>query len=600
MEHSSKSILKTSIKYTVSMSYPDTHLFEIQMDVNELKEEETDFHFATWTPGSYLIREYSRHIQDLKAQDANNTILTPVKIAKNVWRIKHKSNFMRLKYSVYANELTVRTSHLDQSHGFFTGASLFFFLKGRENEPITLQIVTPDNSNWNIATGLKCLDSSKKIFWAANWEELIDSPVEIGHHTSIKFEYQSKLHEIAIYGEGNYSSDRIKADIQKIVSTVTDIYSSIPYESYTFIIHLSNDTYGGLEHRNSCACLYDRFSFKPEKKYFDFLSLVTHEYFHAFLVKRIKPEVFFHYDYESETYTRYLWIMEGFTNYYEYYLLFRSGLITSEIYFEVLAKRIRSLLTTPGRIKQTLEESSFDSWIKFYRPDENSLNSSISYYLKGGLIALALDFHLRLETNQVNTLDTVLKYVYEHYAIHNKGLLENSFINIISEATTIDIKDFYSKYISGYEDPDFKQLLSAAGLSLVIEHEKSTDIKSEDKGWFGADLKYENELVIVKQVPVDTPAYKAGIYANDEIIALNNYRVMAKTFNDRLVLYPPATTIELLISRGGKILKVPVLLESSPLTSYKIISLDSPTTEQLVFYKEWALSSHPSTNQRLQ
>ena len=597
---SNKSTEETLIKYTIFLPNPDSHLFEVQMDIHGLKEEETDFHLATWTPGSYLIREYSRHIQELKAEDADNNVLNSFKIAKNIWRVKHTSDFIKLKYKVYANELTVRTSHLDNSHGFFNGATLFFFIKGHENEPIKLEINLSNNYGWKIATGLKCLDSSKNIYWAANWEELIDGPVEIGNHTSIKFEYQSKLYEIAVYGWGNYQANRIKDDIQKIVSTVNDIYSILPYELYTFIIHLSDNVYGGLEHRNSCTCLYDRFSFKPDKKYFDFLSLIAHEYFHAYLVKRIKPEAFFHYDYELETYSRHLWVMEGFTNYYEYYLLFRSGLITPEIYFEILAKRIKSLLTTPGRKKQSLLEASFDSWIKFYRPDENSINSTISYYLKGGLIAFALDFHLRIETNYVKTLDNILEHLYQHYAALNKGFSEDNFVDIVKEATNVDISDFYSKYIFGYEDPDFGKFLSFAGLNLVIEREKSSDKNEEDKGWFGADIKYDNELILVKQVPSDTPAYKAGIYANDEIIAIDNYRVMAKNFNERLALYQPETKVEFLINRSGRLIKVNVLLEKSPLTSYKIVPLDSPTVEQLAFYKNWSLSAHPSIDKKPQ
>jgi predicted metalloprotease with PDZ domain len=422
----------TDIAFTVSMPRPHTHLFEIEISVKRngtlIAPPEELLVMPVWTPGSYLVREFERHVQDFAATDAAGEPLKWEKINKNTWRVATgRSRDWHATYKVYANELSVRTSELNSSHGYWNNANLLMYLEGHLTSPSTVRVVAPDV--WKVATGLPLAPGQRNTFRAENFDVLYDSPFEVSNFKSILFNVKGVQHRIVIDGEGNYDPERMRRDVQKIVETQVEMMGGeIPYRDYTFILHLRAGTGGGLEHANSTSLGYSPFGFgtlggeratsaspnappvSPE--YRGFLSLASHEFFHLWNVKRIRPDALGPFDYTKENYTKLLWVAEGITDYYGDLTLRRAGLIGDTEFIRAAGSAIQSLQNTPGRLVQSVEESSFDAWVKFYRPDENTLNSQVSYYDKGAILGLLLDLEIRKRTNGAKSLDDVLRALY--------------------------------------------------------------------------------------------------------------------------------------------------------------------------------------------
>lgn len=411
------------ITYTISMPAPHTHLFHVTVEVDRLDGASVDLVLPSWTPGSYMIREYARHVQGFDARAAaTDTPLPWRKVAKDAWRVETGgAERIRVRYQVYANDLTVRTSHLDGAHAYFNGASVFMFVPGREAEPLRLRVEAPPD--WQVTTGLDPADRPNE-FLAADYDELVDCPVECGTHRLLAFEVDGIPHRMAIWGRGNEDEARLIADTRRIVEAQRDFFGGLPYRHYTFILHLLDGRGGGLEHRNSVTNQVDRWTFRPERNYERYLSLTSHELFHVWNAKRLRPAPLGPFDYRRENYTRLLWLVEGATSYYDNLLLTRAGLMAPERFLERLGEAIAQLQNQPGRLVQSLEQSSFDAWIKFYRPDENSANSSVSYYLKGGLVCFLLDMEIRACTGGRRSLDDLMRRLYVAYPISGPGIPE--------------------------------------------------------------------------------------------------------------------------------------------------------------------------------
>ena len=416
------------------MPRPHTHLLEVDVAIKRTASgpQEERLVMPVWTPGSYMVREFARHVQDFAATDAADQSLKWEKINKNTWRIvTNGAREWHARYSVYANELSVRTSELNSSHAFWNNANILMYLEGFLKSPSTVRVVAPDV--WKVATGLPAVLGQKNTFRAENFDVLYDSPFEVSNFKTLIFNVKGVAHRIVIDGEGNYDPERMRRDVQKIVETQVELMGGeIPYRDYTFILHLRADAGGGLEHLNSTALGYPRFGFRIERgdratsaapnttdtsqrDYRGFLSLVSHEFFHLWNVKRIRPDALGPFDYTQENYTKNLWVAEGITDYYADLVLRRAGLISESEFLGATARSIQSLQNTPGRLEQSVEESSFDSWIKYYRQDENSVNSQISYYDKGAILGLLLDLEIRKRSNGAKSLDDVMRYLYAEF-----------------------------------------------------------------------------------------------------------------------------------------------------------------------------------------
>ena len=462
--------LSSNISFTVAMPKPYTHLLEVEMRVqipaNLQVPNETDLVMPVWTPGSYLIREFERHVQDFAA-DANGRALDWTKVNKNTWRVKTNGvRQWRATYRVYANELSVRTSELNSDHAFWNNAALLMYLDKQIEHSSTLHINPAPG--WKIATGLPAVDGQPNTFRAENFDVLYDSPVECSNFKQIDFQVRGVPHRIVIDGDGNYDQNRMLAGVQKIVETEVSLFGDIPYHDYTFILHLRANTGGGLEHLNSTALGFRRNGFEKEEGYRRFWSLVAHEFFHLWNVKRIRPDALGPFDYTKENYTRSLWVAEGITSYYGDLMPRRAGLISDQTYLDELAKRIQDFQNTPGREKMSAEEASFDAWVKLYYPDENSINSQISYYDKGELLGLLLDLDIRRRTHGAKSLDDVMRYLYDEFYKKGRNYTPADMQKACELMAGASLDEFFSRYVRGRDDllPIYHEILAGAGLRL--------------------------------------------------------------------------------------------------------------------------------------
>jgi predicted metalloprotease with PDZ domain len=570
------------ITYTVSMPAPHSHLFHVSVALDGLVGPHVDLVLPAWTPGSYMVREYARHVQGFGAQAEGAGELPWRKLAKDTWRVETGgAERITVGYQVYANDLTVRTSHLDGTHGYFNGATLFVYAPGRTDEPLRLVVEPP--AGWQVTTGLDP-DGGPHSFRADDYDHLVDSPVECGTHRLLSFAVDGVPHRIAIWGRGNEDEARLVADTRRIVEVQRDFFGGLPYRHYTFILHLTDGKGGGLEHRNSVTNMLDRWTFRPERSYERYLSLTSHELFHVWNVKRLRPAPLGPFDYQRENYTRLLWLMEGGTSYYDDLLLARAGLLTPERYLEKLAADIVTLQSQPGRLLQSVEQSSFDAWIKLYRPDENSANSSISYYLKGALVCLLLDMAIRARTGGERSLDDVLRHLFARYPIDGPGIPEDggalAAVEEVAGAQGGAFRDFFRRYIAGTEELDYAAGLAAVGLEPVWR-------RSGPEAWLGLSLKRQGERTLVAAARADGPAYAAGVYAEDELLALDGARVNEERLNARLAERAPGDTVRLALFRGDTLVEVPVTLAAAPPDALELVRLSRPTAAQERAYRAW-------------
>jgi predicted metalloprotease with PDZ domain len=602
------------IAYRLSMPDRHTHLFHVELLIRQV-EDPVSLVMPSWTPGSYLLREFPRHVQNFSAESGNGTALPWRKTDKNTWRVESEGGDLRIRYEVYANELTVRTSHLDASHGYVNGTSVFMYVDGREREPLTLQIDVP--GDWRITTALPA-GERPGCFLATGYDELADSPIEMGTHETIEWEIDGRSHRYALWGRGNYDAEQLVADTSKIVLATKALFGSLPYEQYTFIVHLVSSGYGGLEHRNSTSLLVDRWTFRG-KEYEQFLGLVAHEFFHVWNGKRIRPEPLGPFDYTRENYTRNLWVIEGLTTYYTDLVLRRAGTISVERYLERLSEAINRLQSLPGRRVQSLEESSFDTWIKFYRPDEHTPNAQISYYQKGALVGLLLDLKIREATANQRSLDDVMRVLWERYGEQDIAFPEfgdGGIEAVAEEVCGEDLTPFFDAYLRGTEELDYERYLSAAGLTLDLAapddgSDTATTSGARDgraivaakpaappvaepvanppgtEARLGIRMKQDAGRLVVTHVLADTPAYAAGLNSGDEILALDGLRVNLKSLPARLDEADPGDVLEFAIFRHDELMTLQVPFPANSPPRLQVSRVAEPTALQSAIFRDW-------------
>jgi predicted metalloprotease with PDZ domain len=570
------------ITYTVSMPKPHTHLLEVEARIRRTgsSPSQETLVMPVWTPGSYLVREFARHVQDFAATDAaSGRSLEWTKVNKNSWRVTTgNSKDWRATYRVYANELTVRTNELNDRHAFWNNAALLMYPDGFLKTGSKLVVNPP--TGWQIATGLPAVAGQTNTFSAESFDVLYDSPVEVGNFKTISFAVKNVPHRIVIEGEGNYNAERLRTDVQKIVEAQVEMMGGeIPYRDYTFILNLNATGGGGLEHLNSTALITTRFSFSPAN-YLDFLSLVSHEFFHLWNVKRIRPDALGPFDYTRENYTKLLWVAEGVTAYYEALHLRRAGLISDKQFLDMLAGTIRDVQTKPGRLVMSAEEASFDAWIKYYRQDENSANSQISYYDKGALLGMLLDVQIRKMSNGARSLDDVMRYLYTEFFKKNRNYGPADFQRASEMMAGGSLDDFFARYVRGREELPYDQIL--AGVGLRLEAPSATE-----RPYLGADLAQDNDRLVVRRIYSGAPAYEQGINAGDQIVALDGFRVNRDSFNQRIAEKRPGDTARLTIFRTDELRNFEIKIGGIRDASYRPMPVEQPTAEQSRLYQGW-------------
>ena len=481
----------------------------------------------TWIPGSYLIREFSKHIESVKAYDEAGRQLKITKFEKNKWRLYNTDHELTtVEYDVYAYDLSVRGAYVDQTRLYVNPACVCLGLVEQEQAPVEVEVFLPQElKHFQIATGLasKSLVKGRYTLKADNYAQLIDAPFELADQTRFSFDANGIPHEFVVSGQHAMNAERMKQDIEKICSTEISMFGAAPFDHYTFMTMATANSYGGLEHPNSTSLISPRDDLpkadeptEPSEDYQRFLGLCSHEYFHSWLVKFIRPENFDNYDLNQEGYTSLLWIFEGFTSYYDDLILLRSGVISQASYLKLLKGQIDRYLQNPGRFIQSVSESSFDAWIKFYRQDENSNNAGTSYYNKGCLVALCLDLGLRLRGS---SLDALMRRLYENT---QQGIQvnERTIVDLCKELTGHDWLEQINHLINTTDELPLDQLFPEFGLSYTLKNEKALP--------FGLKLSDKPEGVFIQQARRDGAAAKAGLSANDVIIAIDGLKATEK------------------------------------------------------------------------
>ena len=607
------------IRYRIIPVHPAAHLFEVTVTVDKPDEAGQRFILPTWIPGSYMIREFARHIVSVTATSVGQNVACE-KVDKCTWQCAPVKHSLSLIYTVYAWDLSVRGAHLDDTHGFFNGANVFMLAEGFRGAACAVEIHRPHGeryANWAIATALTGPPSDTAgrpfgTYHAASYDELIDHPVEMGTFTHVTFEACGVAHHIALTGKHRADTTRLCGDLTKICETQIRLFepstAEAPMTEYWFLVMVVGDGFGGLEHRASTALIVSRDALPLANEprvtigYRKFLSLVSHEYFHTWNVKRIMPQRFISYDLTTENYTKQLWFFEGFTDYYDDLILVRCGVISALEYLEIEADGIGRVLTQAGRTKQSVAESSFDAWIKYYRADENAPNSIVSYYQKGALVGLALDLIIREKTRDHASLDDVMRSLWVRFGKRGIGVPEGEIERTASEVAGTDLSAFFADVIDGTRDPDLTTLLPTAGVTLswrtngahnahnahnannAHNTNNTKDIKTPERtppgigAKIGSDGNGDAKLM---QVFDGGAAMAAGLSAGDTIIALDGLRVNAGSVERRLKSYDIGDVLDVVAFRRDEMMQLKITLLEPIIKTCVLTLTDTPADAKL-------------------
>lgn len=577
------------VTYRVSMPNPHTHLFEVEADFPSTSLGDLTVCLPVWTPGSYLVREYARHVQDFEVTDHSGTRLPFTRVDKRSFRVASRGAPVRCRYRVYANELTVRTSHLDGSHGYFNGATLFFYSEHLRLEAHRVEIAAPEG--WHVSTTLA---QDAGGYLAHDYDELVDSPFEIGPTRPVEFIAGGKVHALVTWGELQLDEKRLVADLTRIIEIEAALFEGLPNDRYLFFLYGTDKGRGGLEHKASTALLYPRTALASPRGWEDFLTLCAHEYFHLWNVKRIKPKRFVPFDYSQENYTQLLWFFEGGTSYYDSLVTRRAGCLSAARYLSRLGETLTAVHGAPGRRVMPLADASMVAWTKHYRPDENTANTAVSYYAKGELVCALLDLTIRRATNSRRSLDDVLNLLWRRYG-DESGVPENGVEAAAAEVAGLELGPFFDRALRSTEELDLG-VFDTVGLKAESRPRESLSDKGgtpprrperKDEGFLGVTPRGSS----ITSVLAGSPAMEAGLYADDEVCALDGFKCDAATLVARCEEKKPGDVVRVTLFRRERLLEVPVTLAVKPLDTFWLSRVERPTETQRVAYEAWLKTS---------
>jgi predicted metalloprotease with PDZ domain len=569
------------ISYEVGMSRPTTHLYEVTMTVERLASPTFEVQFPVWSPGAYRVEDPVRNVQEFRASTTGGQLLPANKTATNTWRVETRgANAVRLTYKVYADYMNVSGIHLDDTHAFFNGTWLFPYVVGAKDRPVTLKINRPPR--WtNISTGMDAVANRPDTFSAPDYDTFVDSPVEVSAHQVMRFDYRGVPYEIAIHGTHNYDTERFRREVEAIVRSQVDMMGGAPFRRYVFIYHMLPNGRGGLEHLNSTAINRRKWIGNTEEGWDLLRGVTSHEFFHLWNVKRLRPEPLGPFDYTRQVPTRDLYVSEGMTSYYGDLHIRRAGLWTNERYYKKQATLIAELQGKPARTFLTAEESSFNTWLK---PDDAE-NATYSYYTKGDLIGMLLDLEIRQRTKNARTLDDVFRFLYERYALPKPGWPPGGFEQAVEEVAGSDFTEFFTRYVAGTEELPYERVLGYAGLRL---ERKEAAMTHESLG-----LKIETENIApevvglkVTHVSAESPAFNV-LVANDILLAIAGERVTAATLPAQLARFKAGERVPMSVFRDDRLLDVSMTMLARPAITYTITEDPSATPEQKALREAW-------------
>jgi predicted metalloprotease with PDZ domain len=570
------------VRYTLSFPAPLTHYVEVEATYPTEGQAYVDLMMPVWTPGSYLVREYARHVEALTARDPNHASLSVDKTRKNRWRVTtNGARSIAVHYRVYAHEMSVRTNWVDDEYALLNGAPTFITLLGTSNRPHDVRLVLP--AAWSRSVSAMPQGSAPNTFRAADYDTLVDSPIVAGNPAIYEFSVAGKRHYLVDVGEGGvWDGRRAVQDLAKIVQQTIDFWGVVPYDSYYFL-NIIGGTGGGLEHKSSTVLNPARDSTSTRADYLGWLSTASHEFFHAWNVKRLRPIELGPFDYENEVYTRSLWFVEGVTDYYADLQNRRARVSTLDEYLAALSKEIANLQTTPGRLVQPAEQASYDAWIKYYRPDENSINSSISYYTKGLVIGFVLDAKIRHLTGGARSLDDLMRLMYQRFS-GAKGFtsedLRATTAEIVGVPNRPELRRWFAKTLETTDELDYAEALEWYGLQFKAPPEAP-------KPSLGIGIKSDNQRTIVSEVRRGSSAEAAGIGVNDEILAVNDVPVTRDQLAAALAKVGVGNTARITIARRGIARAIDVTLAADPAEAWSLAVRSNATPPQADHRNRW-------------
>lgn len=571
----------SSIKFRVSFIEPQAHYAEIEMQIEGFHREFVDIKLPVWTPGSYLIREYAKHIEQVVAKN-EAAEFSVEKQAKNTWRVFNKQQDFSFCYRIYGFEVSVRTNFIDADHAFLSPAATFMYIDGHLDHAVSVAINLPEA--WTqVSTGLTETAAQSLIFDAPNFDILYDSPFEIGNQDIWFFDAAGVKHQMAMVSGGNYNKEQLAKDITRIVEEETSIWGENPNTDYVIITHNYQSGSGGLEHLNSTVLGATRNGYNQESSYKNYLNLVAHEYFHLWNVKRLRPQALGPFNYELENYTTSLWIMEGFTAYYDNIIMRRCGFRDEREYLQLLAQEFNAVYNRAGYQIQPVAQSSFDAWIKHYRPDENSANTGISYYSKGAMLASAIDIKIIAHTKGAMRLDDLLRVAYtKFYKDENRGFLEPEFKALAESHTGVDLSEIFEAAYTTQE-LDYNEYFNLVGYEIKDQNEEQPSLS------IGIKTANNDTRILVKGVDRGSGAWDAGLNVNDELIAVNGFRIdpAGKELENMFQQSVEGDIVEILVARDGLMKTVFVPIRKSSKKSLYIQALATATASQKALGKIW-------------
>lgn len=571
------------IEYYVS-SQPQSHIFTVKMVIEKPDPQLQSISMGKWIPGSYLIRDYARHVIAINVQNGQIS-----KHNSNTWIVASAHSPLVIEYMVYAFDFSVRGAYIDDERAFLNGINLFMQVHGQEQS--IHRVYFQDHWKWATTLPLKEKSATQgTIYEIDGYDALIDHPLQAGKQSEYTFKVEGISHCLVINSEVGCDYERLIDDIKKILHYQINLFGKpTPFKDYLFLLTVRKEAYGGLEHRSSSAlqcspeCLPKIGKTEKTTEYINLLSLISHEYFHSWNVKKIKPQAFTPYNLDHKAYTRQLWIFEGITSYYDNLVLVRAGVITPKQYFNIIAQNITKLMCTPGRKHQTLVESSFDTWIKFYQPNENTHNATVSYYLKGGLAALLLDLVLRITTQQCVSFDTLMQYLWREYGESQKGVPEDAVEKYLAKLGGEKISALIHQAIHTVEELPLAEWFSYYGLRLTFSS------NPEQASLWGVLFTRSNGKLLISTVFEKSAAQQAGLCPQDEVIAFNKERIEPEAIEKQLSQFSPGEKIIVTLCRQGRLQEREVILQAPEKNVAQITIKEMLTGEEKNNLKQWLL-----------
>ncbi|MCB9898780.1 MAG: M61 family metallopeptidase [Planctomycetes bacterium] len=582
------------IRYHVRLPQHSAHRVDVRMTLDDVTEPTVDVSMPVWTPGSYLVREFARNVLDLSASDDAGRGLAVTKVDKNTWRVTTGgASSLHVDYTLYANERSVRTNHVDADHAFLSPAATFLWRDGHLAVPHAVSFELP--AGWHAFTAAPADGDG---FLLPDYDALVDTPFELGPHVSTEFTLDDVTHRVVMAGRTDLRPDDLAADVKSITREVSEVFGFLPFPSYTFLMEFTDSGGGGLEHKDSSVCMTSAWDVEKPDKYRRFLSLVAHEYFHAWNVKRFRPEALGPFDYDRENYTPDLWVAEGITSYYDDLCTLRAGFADKvDDYLAARADAFRAEAERPGGRRSSLVRSSLDAWIKFYRPDENSANSTVSYYSKGALVSLMLDLRIRRLTDGRASLADALRLGWTRYTERGVGFPPGAMRGLASEVAGSDLSAFFDAYVDGTVELDPDPDLAWVGLRLAVTPQKSErDLPEDDEGFLlapslGISVEDSHGLCRVSAVSEDGPAFGAGLNHDDLLLAVDDMRVSASTLQDRLDRTRGPVTLTFF--RGQTLRTLAIVPRQVRLAQWRLEPVTGLSEAQREAFRDWTAWEHP-------